>query len=429
MPNALPLYFQPRMLALLALGFSSGLPLALTASSLSVWLQESGVDMAAIGLFAAVATPYSLKFLWAPLVDGASFPVLGRLLGRRRGWLIGAQACLCLSILGLSIADPSVNPWFTALAALIVAFFSATQDIVADAYRVELLPQEKQGAAAGVFVVGYRFGMIASSAGALLLAEHLGWHTAYLMMAGLPVIGMLAALWAGEPKRAFEENAEIEGGDRLARLNAWMRTHIADPFKEFASRPQWVTLLLFVVLYKFADAFIGLMTNPFLREIGFSKEQIAYIVKLYGLIATLLGGLIGGVVVYRLGLMRSLFLGGILHGVTNLLFVWQARAGADLEVLAAVITLENFSGGVGTAAFVAFLSAQCNMRFTATQYALLSALSATARTWLSLPAGWVAKTMGWEMFFILSALLALPGLLLLYPLSRSMSKQKKQTAV
>jgi PAT family beta-lactamase induction signal transducer AmpG len=292
-----------------------------------------------------------------------------------------------------------------------VASLSATQDIVIDAYRVELLKEEEQGAGAAAVVLGYRFGMIASSAGALFLATWFGWQVTYVLMASLLAVGALAALMAGEPAQSAEFRVQSAESRNVRK---WFVTHVVHPFAEFMRRPQWLAILLFIVLYKLADAFMGVMTNPFLIEIGFSKEQIATIVKLYGLIATIAGSFIGGWMVYKLGIMRSLWICGIGHGVTNLMFVVQAYAGADEAVLALSITLENVTGGMGTAAFVAYISRLTNVAFTATQYALLSSLAAFGRTWLSTPAGWVAEQLGWPLFFAFAAALAIPGLVVLW---------------
>ncbi|MFW0777731.1 MAG: AmpG family muropeptide MFS transporter [Rickettsiales bacterium] len=414
--ESLLLYLKPKMLAILCLGFASGLPLALTASTLSVWLAEAGVSKSAIGLFAAVATPYAFKFLWSPLVDGFRVPILCRLLGRRRGWLFATQLFLIAALLALGFADPAIDPWVTALAALMVAIGSATQDIVIDAYRVEILKPEEQGAGAASVVLGYRFGMIASSAGALFLAGAVGWTMTYFTMGLLLLIGMAAAMWIGEPEGSTEKTAEQKERSSAIR---WLREHVIAPFADFMKREQWLAILLFILLYKLADAFIGIMTNPFLLEVGFSKEQIAAVVKLYGLFATIIGTFIGGALVYRLGIMRSLWIGGFAHGFTNLLFVWQAQAGADVSVLAVVITAENLFGGLGTAAFVAYISSLTNVQFTATQYALLSSFASFGRTTFSTPAGWVADTLGWELFFMFSALLAIPGLVVLWWMGRN----------
>lgn len=395
--------------AILALGFASGLPLALTASTLAVLLVENGIDKTTIGLFAAVATPYSLKFLWAPLVDTLPFPLLTRILGRRRGWLIGTQILLALAIIALGAYDVSVNPFVTAWLAFLVAALSATQDIVVDAYRVEMLPPEQQGNGAAVSMFGYRIGMLVSSAGALLLAEHSGWAFTYTVMAALLGIGAAATLLAGEPKNTHRSTPSTRPS---------LREAVIMPFKDFMNREQWVTILLFIFLFKFGDAFIGIMTNPFLLELGFTKTEIAEVVKIYGLIATLAGGFFGGWLVQRYGMWWPLMIGGILQAVTNLPFAYLALEGHDMTLLAIAVAADNFYGGMASTAIVAYLSSLCNIRYTATQYALLSSLAALARTLFSTPAGAVAESIGWPAFFIASTFMAIPGLVLLWMLKK-----------
>lgn len=407
-------YARREMLAILCLGFVSGLPLALTASTLGVWLTEAGISKSAIGLFAAVATPYALKFLWAPLMDGISFPVLSRWLGLRRGWLIGMQLALMGSILLLGLANPALNPWVTACMALLVAVFSASQDIVIDAYRVEILKPEQYGAGAAAIVLGYRLGMIVSSAGALYLASHVSWMMTYWVMALLMLVGIVTVLLNKEPGSEIHQQLTQE----RPPLKDWFILHVWQPLADFMTREQWLPVLLFILFYKLGDAFMGVMTNPFLIDIGFTKEQIASIVKFYGVIATIIGSVLGGSMVFRLGTTRTLWLCGIAHMLTNLMFVGQARLGADIHFLALSITLENISGGMGTAAFVAFISSLCNLRYTATQYALLSSFAAFGRTWLSTPAGWCSELLGWEGFFALAAGLSIPGLVMLWWLTR-----------
>ncbi|MEQ1704477.1 MAG: AmpG family muropeptide MFS transporter [Rickettsiales bacterium] len=417
----LKLYTQPRLLVVLALGFISGLPLALSASTLSVWLTESGVSLSAIGLFAAVGTPYTLKFLWSPLIDGLKLPIFTALFGKRRGWLIATQLLLIASLIALGTSNPAENAWIVALFALFVATSSATQDIVIDAYRVEILPVEEQGAGAAMVVLGYRLGMITSAAGALFLATEFGWAITYAIMAALIPLAWLAIAIGGEPEMVdsgqWAEVDELVIRHPSSVIN-WLQKHVIEPFTDFMQRDAWLGILLFILLYKLGDAFMGAMTNPFLINIGFTKNQIATVVKLYGVIATIVGSLIGGVLVARIGMMRTLWICGILQAFTNLVFVAQARIGADEIFLAFSISLENISGGMGTAAFVAFISSLVNKQFTATQYALLSSFSAFGRTWLSTPAGWFAGKLGWEAFFILSVILAIPGLVVLWWLSR-----------
>lgn len=416
-------YFHSRFLIVLLLGFASGLPLALTASTLTAWLSEAGVTKTSIGLFAAVATPYSLKFLWAPFMDAVRFPLLCDMFGRRRGWILATQIALILSIIGLGFANPAINPWLTALAALIVAFCSASQDIVIDAYRVEILSKEQQGMGAAMVQYGYRFGMLASGAGALALADHISWFATYMAMAVVMVMGMLIILFSPEPE-ASAEMALVKN----RTFAQWLQDALLAPFADFMTHRHWILILLFIMLYKMGDAFLGIMTNPFLLEIGFTKTEIAAVVKLYGLVATLIGVFVGGVLTYRWGTVKTLMVCGIGHAITNLMFLLQAHVGADVHVLAAGIFLENLSGGMTASAFVAFISSLCHARYTATQYALLSSVAAIGRTWLTTSAGWTADRFGWEMFFIISVLLALPGLAILAWLGKNVTATSPQVA-
>lgn len=407
-------YFTRQLFTILFFGFSSGLPLALTASTLAAWLFESHVDKAAIGLFAAVATPYTLKFLWSPVMDSMHVPLLSKLLGRRRSWILLTQIGLVVALLLLAVAEPDINPWVTASIAVLVAFLSASQDIVIDAYRVEILTPEEQGKGAAMAQLGYRLGMLASSAGALYCAAKLGWQGTYIAMACLMAANMITTILAPEPHISGKEHAS-------ATFALWLKNSVIAPFANFMTHPHWILILTFIVIYRLADAFIGGMTNPFLLDIGFRKEDIASIVKIYGTAATLIGTFAGGSITSRYGALRVMFLAGLLHGLTNLLYVVQAHVGADGTVLAISVAVENFTGGIAAAAFVAYLSNLCNVHYTATQYALLSSLAAFGRTWLSTPAGYVAKTLGWGGFFTLSALLALPGLILLLILNKKLS--------
>lgn len=404
-------YLSPPVFAILALGFSSGLPLALTAATLSIWLTESGVDKTTIGLFAAVALPYSFKFLWAPVVDALPFPVLTRLLGKRRGWLVGAQMMLAGAIVLLGFADPAADATVTALAALLVAFCSATQDIVVDAFRVESLPAEQQGTATAMYTLGYRLAMIISGAGALYLATYFGWHVTYMAMASLTGIGMVTALLSKEPTHPA-----------VKAKKQFFRDAVVAPMADFVGRPMWLAILCFTAFYKLPDAFIGLMSNPFLLEVGYVKTDIADVAKLYGLIATIAGGFLGGWLVTRFGLVRILLIAGIGQGVTNLLYVWLAGSAPSIAMLATVVTIDNLVGGASSVAFVAYLSALCNQRFTATQYALLSSLATFGRTLLATPAGWAAEHFGWPVFFASSALLVAPGMVLLALITRRAPK-------
>lgn len=415
--EALAVYLRRPVLVLFLLGFSSGLPLALTTGTLGIWMAEEGVDLTTIGLFALVGLPYTLKFCWAPLVDRLPMPPLTRLLGRRRGWMVLTQLGLMAAIVALGESDPRIDPVLTAGAALAVAFLSASQDIVIDAYRVESLDADAQGAGAAVLVYGYRIGMLVSGAGALALAETLSWGTVYAIMAALILIGVTTILASPEPRIRGEEDGRAAAIGRAAVV-AWLQRAVVAPFTEFMARPYWIHFLAFIVLFKLGDAFAGVMANPFYVQIGFTKTEIAAVSKVFGLAATLAGAFAGGVLVARIGLMRALLVTGLLQMLSNLMFVVQAWAGADVGLLTATIGLENLAGGMGTTAFVAYLSALCNRHYTATQYALLSSLMAVGRTVLAAEAGWVAEAVAWPTFFIVSTLVALPGIALLLWLMR-----------
>lgn len=478
-------YLRPPILLIGLFGFYSGLPLALTASTLTAWLSDAKVERSAIGLFAAVATPYAFKFLWAPLVDAVRIPLLYRLLGRRRSWLVLAQCGLAASLAAMALFDPAVSAGMTALTAVCVALFSATQDTVIDAYRVERLSPQEQSSGAAASTFGYRMGLLAAGAGALALAELFGWSVTYLVMAGISasalcftflarstdteetkritksVAGFIAYSWQEvlRPKERagwimwallaacallylcfghpvvlaatglFVDDGGIVAGriylywlpmiaGMLALLRFYTRTQT---FADFTQRPYWLQILAFVILYKLGDAFMGIMFNPFLLEIGFTKIEIAKVVKLYGLIASLAGAFAGAVMVARAGMFRTLLVCGILNALTNLLFAAQAEIGHDMRFLIVAVTGENFTGGMVTTAFIAYLSALCRLHYTATQYALLSSLAAFGRTWLSTPSGMVVDEVGWTVFFVISAVMTVPSIMLLLWLER---KQK-----
>lgn len=428
---AFAVYRDRRVLAILVLGFASGLPLALTGQTLQAWLTDSGTSLKAIGLFAAVGTPYTLKFLWAPLVDRLELPWLTATLGRRRGWLIFAQALLIVAIAGLASTDPATALHITALCAIGVAFASATQDIVIDAWRVEILEERQLAAGAASIVFGYRVGMLVSSAGALYASAYFSWPVVYLGLACLLLLGTLTVLLVGEPaskpradaERRFQEVATwLEQRPNLrgapARLAAWLYVSVAGPFAQFMSRPGWVAVLLFVMLFKLGDSLAGALATTFYLKLGFMREDIAEIGKLYGFAATMLGLFLGGWLMQAVGLYRSLWVCGLLQMGSNLLFAALALRGPDTAFLALTVGVENLAGGMGTAALVAYLSALCNVAYTATQYALLSSLTAVARTLLSSFAGYLADSLGWPLFFVATTVAAIPGLALLAWLTR-----------
>ena len=410
--EAARVYLDRRVIAVLFLGFSSGLPLLLVFSTLSLWLKDEGISNTMIGLFALVRTPYTFKFLWAPLVDRVPLPVLSALLGRRRAWAVTTQVALMAAILGLASTSPALDPAMTALFAIIVAFTSASQDIVIDAYRIEILEERQQGAGAAMIVNGYRFGMLAAGAGAISLADVLSWSQVYAVMAGLVLVGVATVLLSPEPR----EPAAAEAGAPPAGLSAaagWLYGAVVAPFAQFMRRDGWVFILLFIMLYKLGDAYLGVMANPFYVEMGFTKQEIAAVSKVFGLGATIVGGLIGGAIVYRHGIRRALLVGGVLMAASNLVFAAQAAVGHSVPMLMVTIAVENLTGGMGTAAFVAYLSSLCDVAYTATQYALLSSFMAFARDVLSASSGWLADQVDWVAFFLISTALAVPGLVLL----------------
>src|SRR5262249_16323904 len=422
--RAAAVFLDPRVLIILLLGFSSGLPLALSGSTLLLWMKDVGVDLGTIGLFALVGVPYTIKFLWAPIVDAFEVPILGRLLGHRRGWLVFSQLLLMAAIFLLGFQNPLKSPWMVALAAVIVATASATQDIVIDAFRVEYLPTENQAAGMAYFVAAYRIGMLVSTAGAVALVaylEYLGidkslvWSYGYAVMAGLIVIGLIAALLAKEP-REREREAEVEAlGERQGNpLFRFFRAAYA-AFADFFFKRDALLILVFVILYKLTDTFAGVMTGPFVLDIGFDKASYAAIVKGVGFVASLLGGFAGGLLARALPLSRALLVAGFLQAPANFAFSSVAWLGVNHAALTFAITAENFTSAIGTVVFVAYLSALCTTpAYTATQFALLTALSAFGRTQLAAITGIVATAVGWFWFFALCAAAAIPGLIILW---------------
>ncbi len=419
--DALAVYRQPRLVIIFLMGFASGLPLALTGATLAIWLTELRLSLTSIGLFAMLGVPYNVKFVWSPLIDRVPIPVLTRWLGRRRSWLLVIQLALIGAIVALGATRPEQAPWWTVLAALGVAVLSASQDVVIDAYRIETAREHEQGASAAMTQYGYRLGMLASGAGALFLAAFLPWSWVYAAMAGLCSIGVLTTLLAPEPRIGA---VAAPSANLLGRL----REAVLAPFVEFLRRQGVAVALLilaFIVLYALGEAFAGAMANPFYVTVGFSKVEIATVTKAFGLAATLSGVFLGGLAVARYGVLKALLGCGICQALSNLMFAAQALAGHDLRVLVVTITIENLTAGMASAAFVAYLSVLCNVAYTATQYALFTSFAALGRTFLASTSGWVADHVGWVEFFLISTLLALPGLAILgwmmhrFPTARS----------
>jgi PAT family beta-lactamase induction signal transducer AmpG len=418
--DSIAVYLRPRVLIVMFLGFASGLPLALSGSTLQVWSATSGVDLKTIGFFTLVGTPYTLKFLWAPIVDAIDVPFLSRLLGRRRGWLVFSQLLLMATIVFLAFLDPAISPWHVAFGALLVATASATQDIVIDAFRVESLDKSEQAAGMASYVAAYRIGMLASTVGVLYLVALFGlfgvstsaaWSLSFIGMAVLVLIGILTTVVATEPQQSAVAEAAHAGEKNSVMRVAQAAYHA---FADFLTRDAAIVVLLFVVFYKFCDAFAGAMTAAFVIKIGFTVVDYANIVKGVGLAATLIGGFAGGAMAARYSMVTCLWVGALLQMASNLAFAWLALVGANHWALVVAIIAENFTGAIGTVIFVAYLSALCQSPLhTATQFALLTALAAVGRTYLSAGAGVVAEAVGWPMFFVVSSLVAIPSLVLL----------------
>jgi PAT family beta-lactamase induction signal transducer AmpG len=414
--SAFRVYAEPRLLVIFAMGFASGLPLALSSATLFFWLREMQVSLTAIGLFALLGTPYNLKFLWAPFIDRFPVPLLSRALGRRRSWMLVIQVGLMAAIASLGFSSPEQTPQLTAICAFAVAFFSASQDIVIDAYRIEILDRDEQGAGAAMTQAGYRLGAIVAGAGALYLADIIDWSLVYAVMAALVLVGMVVAVFAPDPDKRYPISPDGRGVPGI-------RDVLVDPFLEFFQRnsPKVAVIILgFILLYKFGDAYAGVMAYPFYYDAGFTKSEVATVSKIFGVIMTVAGVFLGGLVVKRFGIMKSLFGCGILQMLSNLMYAAQAMVGHDVSFLYLTIGIENLSGGMGSSAFVAYLSVLCNTAYTGTQFALFTSFMAFGRTLLSSTSGWVVEHIGWFDFFIVSTLVALPGLVLLVWIMRNL---------
>jgi len=391
--------FRSRSIAVITfLGFSSGIPLALTSGTLQAWMTVTGVDLRTIGIFALVGLPYTVKFLWSPFMDRFIPPRLGR----RRGWIIITQLCLIIGISAMAFSSPQQTPLLLAALALMVAFTSASQDIVIDAYRTDILHEQERGIGAAVFVMGYRIAMLVSGALALVLSDHIGWRNTYLLMAGVMCVGIISTFLGPEPEeKVVPPHSLLEA--------VW------GPLKNYFSRNSAISLLLLIVLYKLGDAYAGTLTTAFLiRGVGFSVSEVGTINKGLGFASLIVGAIFGGTLMVRLRLFRSLLIFGILQAVSNLSFMFLAWIGKSYEMLIFTVAFENFSGGMGTAAFVSLLMAMCNHRYTATQYALLSSLAAIGRIFIAPTSGYLVESIGWASFFFITFLTALPGLWLLW---------------
>lgn len=417
MPASTASYLQVitnrRIAVMLLLGLSSGLPLALTSGTLQAWMALDGVDLRTIGIFSLVGLPYTLKFLWSPFMDRFASPWFRNRLGRRRGWILLTQCILLAGIFMMGLVPPKNAPLLMAGLALCVAFFSASQDIVVDAYRTDTLQEKERGLGSAVFVTGYRIGMILSGALAMIMSDRIGWQNTYFIMAGLMTVGMVTTLISPEPESVPEHPRSLQEA-------------VTGPLTDFFNRRAAVLILLLIILYKLGDAYAGTMTTAFLlRGLGFSATDVGTVNKGLGLLSVIAGATIGGTLMIRFGLFRSLLIFGILQAVSTFSFVVLAWAGKSYAIMIGAVAFENLTGGMGTASFVALLMTLCNQRYSATQFALLSSLAALGRVVISPTSGYVVEAIGWAWFFVIATLTALPGLLLLLLLKRNIEDLKQ----
>ncbi len=407
------LYLNKKMFTILALGYGSGIPFTLIFITYTFKLAEAGVNLRDIGLFGLAGLPFTIKFLWAPLVDGLKIPFLHKL-GQRKSWLILSQLAVMAIIFKFAFLDPNAQLMSVVYLAILLAFASATYDIAIDAIRVEMIELDKQGAAAGSYIMGYRIGMLVAGGVSLIVADIYSWSAAFFVIGGTLIFSIIATLLAKEPQKQLATHQEGKIG-----WGVWFSHYVAQPFAQFVSKHRnWVVILLFAVFYKIGDSLLSKMMHPFYLDMGFTKTEVAEITKFYGFVMTVVGGMIGGWTVYKIGIMRSLLIFGVLQMLSNLAFVWQANVGHDTSVLTVVITLENMTGAMGTAAFVAFFSYLCDVRYTATQYAILTSFMSLGRWITNAPAGYMVDAqyglgLAWSEFFWISTLIAIPPLFLI----------------
>ncbi|HMB78329.1 MAG TPA: MFS transporter [Kiloniellaceae bacterium] len=413
--EAVAVYFHRRVIAMAFLGFSAGLPFLLVFSTLSAWLRRADVDLTTIGFFSWIGITYSIKVFWAPVVDNTPLPLLDRLLGRRRSWMLLAQCGIVAGLVGIALTGPQSPLAFLVGFGLLVAFSSATQDVVVDAYRIEAVERRLQGAMAATYVFGYRVALLAAGAGALNIAGLISWPVAYLCMAGLGLVGVVTTLSIREPERNAGAGAADDGGRAPAgQEGGWFFRAVASPFIDFFRRNGSFALviLLFIAVFRLSDITMGVMANPFYIDLGFSESQIGTVTKVFGFFMTLLGAFVGGLLVARFGVLRCLLLGAVLVAGTNLLFVVLAGRGADVGFLAVTISADNFSGGLAVSAFIAYLSGLTSRAYTATQYALFSSLMTLPGKFLGGFSGAIVEVFGYADFFLYAAAIGLPAILL-----------------
>mgnify|MGYP001444468687 FL=1 len=429
--NTLNPYFQRKIFITLSMGFVSGVPLLLTITLLQAWLTDEGISKSTIGLFALVGLPYSLKFLWAPIFDAITVSKLGR----RRGWLLFTQTLLILSIIALGMTNPAMDPYNVALLALLVTFASASQDIVIDAYRRESLTDEEQTLGASAYVLGYRIGALAAGAGGLILADYMSYQMVYTIMSLIMLYGVLITLIADEPKsdyiqsnfedtvtrpfiEFFNRYASINNisPDRLKFLGERAKINRRNVLENFLVTP--ILILLFILLYKIGDTMAHSLSTNFYLDTGFSKSEIGTVVKFFGLFATLVGAFAGGLIAYKVGLYNSLMIFGVFQAIATLGFSVLALFGDNLYLLMTVISMENLAAGMGYTAYLAFIANMTNKQFTATQFALMTALMSLPRTLFSGFSGYLVEFFGWELYFVFCSLIAIPALIILSKLNK-----------
>ena len=424
--DTLVVYRQWPIIQIFFLGIASGFPLLLTGSTLLARLKESGISIETIGIFALVGIPYSIKFVIAPIIDEYRLRGAKTHLQHRKDWAVCTQILLVCALVAMSFWTPEMPVIVMGGLAFLTSLFSAMQDVVIDTLRVELVPKDTQGAAAAASVAGYRIGMLLAGAGAFVLATYLPWNIVYLVAAGimLTCIGVtlslkrLKGLEEAAAEHKYDEAAELAHAQSHLSFGERLWPAVAAPLVEFMKRPAAVWVLCFIALFKLGDAMAGSLSMPFYLDLGFTKIQVAAITKVIGIVAVLGGTFLGGFLVKFTTMIRALWICGILQILSNFVFVWLSQAGADLSVLTVCIVVENVTGGMGTAAFVAYMAQLCNLRFTATQYALLTSLSSLGRSVIASSAGFIVGEVGWSMFFVISAAFGVPGMVMLYILDR-----------
>ncbi len=408
---------KKNFLIIFFLGISSGIPITLILSTLKALLFDKGFDIQVVGFLSLVSLPYSLKIFVAPIVDSMAVPYLTKRFGNRRSWIIFTQILLTTLIFSLGIFGEMASLKGIVILSFLVACVSATQDIVIDGYRIELIKKEEQALASGFYIYGYRVGMLISGSLALALSDKIRWDLVYFLMSGFMLLCIIATFFAKESR--------VNWHPRKYHFKIWFVKFIILPLKNFSTRKNWVTILIFIILFKLADAFVGNLTLPFLLEIGYTKTEIATILKTFGLFAILVGVYAGGIISKKIGIHRALWLATILQALSNFSFIYLATTDKSLSSLYAVVFIENFCGGIGDVIFVGYLSSICNLKFSSTQYALFSSISSISRSTLSSFSGFYASSFGWVNFFIFSGLLAIPAIALLIILNKNNVSYKK----